>query len=103
MTVRELIRLLRADGWERVGRRGGVEQWRHLWKPRRATIAGRPGEELGRAAALHVLRHVGLEGTAAATAAGAPRRASLTPAVERRDEVSGPARAGGTQLVRLGS
>src|SRR5688572_25708339 len=46
MSVRELKRWLRADGWGLVGRRGGVEQWRHLWKPRRATIAGRSGEEL---------------------------------------------------------
>ena len=101
MTVRELNGWLRTDGWERVGRRGGVVQWRHPWKPRRATVAGRPSEELGREAAARLLRHVGLEAPAHAAARCAPL-APRAQAGEKRDEVLGPDRAGGTQLVRLG-
>jgi len=40
--VREVIRLIEADGWSLVATRGSHRQYRHPEKPGRVTIAGKP-------------------------------------------------------------
>ena len=44
--VRDVIKLLEADGWVLVTTRGSHRQYKHPDKPGRVTIAGRPGHDL---------------------------------------------------------
>ena len=46
MKVRDVIRLLEADGWELIRQRGSHRQFRHPVKPGLVTIAGKPGDEI---------------------------------------------------------
>jgi len=45
MKVRELLRLLRVDGWYLAATRGSHRQFKHLAKPGRVTVPGRPGDD----------------------------------------------------------
>lgn len=40
--VREVLTLLKADAWFRVKARGGHRQFKHLTKPGRDTVSGKP-------------------------------------------------------------
>jgi predicted RNA binding protein YcfA (HicA-like mRNA interferase family) len=44
--VREIIRLIEADGWHLVTTRGSHRQFKHPGKPGRVTIAGHPNDDL---------------------------------------------------------
>jgi predicted RNA binding protein YcfA (HicA-like mRNA interferase family) len=44
--VREVIRLLEADGWYLVATRGSHRQFKHPTKPGRVTVAGKPSDDL---------------------------------------------------------
>ena len=46
MTVREVERRLRADGWVRVKSRGGHRQFKHPIKPGRVTLSGKPSHTI---------------------------------------------------------
>jgi predicted RNA binding protein YcfA (HicA-like mRNA interferase family) len=46
MKVREVLRLLSADGWRVVRQRGSHRQLQHSTKPGTVTVAGKPGDEL---------------------------------------------------------
>ncbi len=46
MKVREVIKLLEADGWYLVATRGSHRQYKHPSKPGRVTIAGHSREDL---------------------------------------------------------
>jgi predicted RNA binding protein YcfA (HicA-like mRNA interferase family) len=46
MKVRDVIRLLRGDGWCLVATRGSHRQFKHHWKPGRVTVPGKPADEL---------------------------------------------------------
>jgi predicted RNA binding protein YcfA (HicA-like mRNA interferase family) len=46
MKVREMLRLLRDDGWILVATRGSHRQLKHPTKPGRVTVAGRPSDNL---------------------------------------------------------
>ena len=46
MKIREIIKLLTADGWYLVAIKGSHKQYKHLTKPGRVTIAGHPGDDL---------------------------------------------------------
>ena len=46
MKVREIIKLIEADGWYRVPAKGGHRQYKHPTKPGRVTIAGHPSHDL---------------------------------------------------------
>jgi predicted RNA binding protein YcfA (HicA-like mRNA interferase family) len=46
MTVREVIRLIEADGWRQIAMRGSHRQYKHLEKPGRVTVAGKPSQEV---------------------------------------------------------
>lgn len=45
LTVREIIRLLEADGWYLVATKGSHRQYKHKIKAGRVTVAGKPSEE----------------------------------------------------------
>ena len=46
MKVRDVIKLIEADGWRRVSIKGSHRQYKHPSKPGRVTIAGHPGDEM---------------------------------------------------------
>ena len=61
MKVREVIRLIEADGWYLVATRGSHRQYRHPAKPGRVTIAGKPSDDLARGTLNSVLKQAGLK------------------------------------------
>ncbi|HXY74160.1 MAG TPA: type II toxin-antitoxin system HicA family toxin [Dehalococcoidales bacterium] len=46
MKVRDIIRLIEADGWFQVATRGSHRQYKHPHKSGRVTIAGNPGHDV---------------------------------------------------------
>jgi predicted RNA binding protein YcfA (HicA-like mRNA interferase family) len=44
--VRDMIKLIEADGWYFVTQRGSHRQYKHPVKPGRVTIPGKPSKEL---------------------------------------------------------
>ena len=46
MKVRDIIKMIEADGWYLVATRGSHRQYKHPTKPGRVTIAGHPGDDL---------------------------------------------------------
>ncbi|HEY8065559.1 MAG TPA: type II toxin-antitoxin system HicA family toxin [Methylosinus sp.] len=46
MKVRDVIRLLEEDGWILVATRGSHRQFKHPSKPGRATVAGKPSDDV---------------------------------------------------------
>jgi predicted RNA binding protein YcfA (HicA-like mRNA interferase family) len=44
--VRDILKLLRQDGWEQVRTKGSHHQFRHPRKPGTVTVAGKPGVEI---------------------------------------------------------
>ena len=46
MKVRDIIKLIEADGWYLVVTEGSHKQYKHRDKPGRVTIAGKPGDDL---------------------------------------------------------
>ncbi len=46
MKVRQIIKLIEADGWYLVPAKGGHRQYKHPTKPGRVTIAGHPSHDL---------------------------------------------------------
>lgn len=46
MKVRDVIKLVEADGWYYVGTRGDHRQYEHLTKKGRVTIPGHPSDEM---------------------------------------------------------
>jgi predicted RNA binding protein YcfA (HicA-like mRNA interferase family) len=46
MKVRDMIKLIEADGWYLVVTKGSHRQYKHPSKPGRVTIAGHPSHDL---------------------------------------------------------
>jgi predicted RNA binding protein YcfA (HicA-like mRNA interferase family) len=46
MKVRDVIKLIEADGWYLVTTKGSHRQYKHPSKPGRVTIAGHPSHDL---------------------------------------------------------
>jgi predicted RNA binding protein YcfA (HicA-like mRNA interferase family) len=46
MKIRDVIKLIEADGWYLVVTKGSHRQYKHPVKPGRVTIAGHPGDDL---------------------------------------------------------
>ena len=59
--VREAIKLIEADGWVEVKRKGSHRQFKHPSKAGRVTIAGHPGDELAPGTYNSVLKQAGLK------------------------------------------
>ncbi|HJS08885.1 MAG TPA: type II toxin-antitoxin system HicA family toxin [Pirellulales bacterium] len=60
MKVREVLRLLRNDGWVLIRQSGSHRQFQHTSKPGTVTVAGKPGDDLHPKTAASVLRQAGL-------------------------------------------
>jgi predicted RNA binding protein YcfA (HicA-like mRNA interferase family) len=61
LTVREVIRLLEADGWRQVATRGSHRQYKHDRKAGRVTVAGKPSEEVAPGTLNSILKQAGLK------------------------------------------
>jgi len=61
MKVREVLKLLRDDGWFHVVTRGSHRQFKHPIKPGRVTVAGRPSEDISPGTLGSILKQAGLE------------------------------------------
>jgi predicted RNA binding protein YcfA (HicA-like mRNA interferase family) len=46
MKVREILRVLRGDGWYLVTTEASHRQFKHPTKPGRATVSGHPNDEI---------------------------------------------------------
>jgi len=46
MKVRQIIKMIEADGWYLVATKGSHRQYKHPIKPGRVTIAGHPDDDL---------------------------------------------------------
>lgn len=61
MTVRELLVILRRDGWFLVAARGSHRQFKHFRKPGRVTVPGKPGDDLAPGTLNSILKQAGLQ------------------------------------------
>ena len=61
MKVREMLRLLKADGWYRVKARGGHRQFKHPTKPGRVTVSGKASNDLPPGTLNSILKQAGLQ------------------------------------------
>jgi predicted RNA binding protein YcfA (HicA-like mRNA interferase family) len=61
MKVRDLIRMLEADGWRQVRTRGSHRQFHHPTKRGTVTIAGREGVEVPFGTLAGILEQAGLK------------------------------------------
>ena len=62
MKVREVIRLLEADGWAQVSTEGSHRQFKHPTKPGRVTVSGSLGDDMPKGTLASVKRQAGLKG-----------------------------------------
>ncbi|MEW6540760.1 MAG: type II toxin-antitoxin system HicA family toxin [Bacillota bacterium] len=46
MKVRDVLKMLREDGWHMVNQKGSHRQFKHPTKAGRVTVAGHPGDEV---------------------------------------------------------
>lgn len=60
MKVREVLRLIDADGWHLVAQRGSHRQYKHPTKAGRVTVAGHPGDDVRLGTLNSILRQAGL-------------------------------------------
>ena len=61
MKVREVIRLIEADGWFVIATRGSHRQYKHPTKPGRVTIVGKPSDDLAPGTLNSILKQSGLK------------------------------------------
>ena len=61
MKVRDVIRMIEADGWFQVRQRGSHRQFKHSTKPGLVTIAGKPADDLAPGTLASVLKQAGLQ------------------------------------------
>lgn len=61
MKIREIIILLTNDGWFQVAQKGSHRQFKHDIKPGRATVAGKPNDDLAPGTENSILRQAGLK------------------------------------------
>src|ERR1700730_13477648 len=61
MKVRDVIRLLEAEGWFLVATRGSHRQYKHPVRPGRVTVAGKPSDDLAPGTLNSILKQSGLK------------------------------------------
>jgi predicted RNA binding protein YcfA (HicA-like mRNA interferase family) len=61
MKVREVIRLIEADGWRLARTRGSHRQYNHPTKPGVVTVAGKPSDDLAPGTLNSILKQAGLK------------------------------------------
>jgi len=61
MKVREVLTMLKADGWYLVVTEGSHRQFKHLKKMGRVTVAGKPNDDLPPGTLNSILKQAGLK------------------------------------------
>jgi len=61
MKVRQVLKLLTADGWYRVKARGGHRQFKHPTKPGRVTVSGKLSHDLPPGTLNSILKQASLQ------------------------------------------
>jgi predicted RNA binding protein YcfA (HicA-like mRNA interferase family) len=61
MKVREVIRLVEADGWYLIATRGSHRQYKHPRKPGRVTVAGKLSDDMAPGTLGSILKQAGLK------------------------------------------
>ena len=61
MKIRDLLRLLRDDGWVLARTRGSHEQYRHPTKPGLVTVAGKSNDDIAPGTLNNILKQAGLK------------------------------------------
>jgi predicted RNA binding protein YcfA (HicA-like mRNA interferase family) len=61
MKVRDVIKMIEADGWYLVVTKGSHRQYKHQRKPGRVTIAGKPSHDLAPGTLNSVLKQAQLK------------------------------------------
>jgi predicted RNA binding protein YcfA (HicA-like mRNA interferase family) len=59
--VRDVIRLIEADGWRHVRTTGSHRHYKHLSKPNVVTVPGHLGDEMPKGTLKSIFRAAGLE------------------------------------------
>jgi predicted RNA binding protein YcfA (HicA-like mRNA interferase family) len=62
MKVRDIIKLIKADGWYLVITKGSHQQYKHPVKSGRVTIAGHPDDDLAPGTLSSILKQAKLKG-----------------------------------------
>jgi predicted RNA binding protein YcfA (HicA-like mRNA interferase family) len=58
--VRDVVKLVEADGWREKRVRGSHRQFKHPLKPGKVTIAGKPGDDIPEQTLSSILKQVRL-------------------------------------------
>ncbi len=61
MKVRDVIKLIEADGWYFLRQRGSHRQYRHAATPGKVTVAGKPSEEMAPGTLGSIFRQAGID------------------------------------------
>ncbi len=61
MKVRDIIKLIEADGWYLVDTKGSHRQYKHVVKLGRVTIAGKSNDDLAPGTLNSILKQAGLK------------------------------------------
>jgi len=61
MKVREILKLIEADGWFLIATRGSHRQYKHPTKPGRVTVAGKPSDDLAPGTLNSILKQADLK------------------------------------------
>jgi len=61
MKLRDIIKMLKQDGWFEVTQKGSHRQYKHPTKPGRVTIAGHLNDDLAPGTLNSVLKQAGLK------------------------------------------
>ena len=62
MKIRDVIKLIEADGWFIITTKRSHRQYKHHLKSGRVTIAGHPGDDLAAGTLNSVLKQAGIKG-----------------------------------------
>ena len=62
MVIREVLKLLRDDGWIHARTTGSHRQFKHPTKPGRVTVSGQLGDDMPKGTLASVKRQAGLRG-----------------------------------------
>ena len=61
MKIRDIIKIIKSDGWYLVTTRGSHRQYKHPYKKGRVTIAGKPSDDLAPGTLNSVLKQAQLK------------------------------------------
>ena len=61
MKVSEVLRMLHDDGWYLIATKGCHRQFKHLTKPGRVTVAGKPGDDVAPGTLNSILKQAGFK------------------------------------------